>query len=612
METILKVGAEGGSLTLLGERTNDEKWIFYHETQEHALAELINDDDEDSDLLALLNQKSKLIESDIKEALKRLGQNWSKLYPVEVHSDFAWLIYKQVLEDSVSVSNRNLHHWQRLCLEQYPLFELAQRLYSSNYTVVLSGAGMSTESGLPDFRSKDGWWRKIDPHLVANIETLEDNYELFREFYTYRIETVEQYSPHIGHQVLSKWEKEGLLHGIATQNVDGFHMAAGNRHVSELHGNLRSIRCNQCGREAEVSRFLSKESCMVCQGKLRPNIVLFGERLPEVALAQAMEWFKTAELVIVIGTSLQVAPANQLPHLTSGRIAYINMEVSNELIGFDITIQGKAQKLLVQLDEMTQYISTQERGRSTQGERHMYKKSEIIKEIGFQVENINQMYKSGHLNYIGKTGDTKELFTEVISCELLRLQIKNRLNSIPEVVRARGYRIATHNGEVTTNYSEIASNRGEERFAIDLFNLSKNGKDFEHIGKILDYQIPLKNSKQDKGLGKIDLISVKDDKIFLIELKIKENKENILRGILEIATYYQVLSKSKFLESYHEFEHFTTKSIQKAIMIVKGSRQHQEMIELRNGERQALKKLMNELEAQVYCIDPESMDVQKL
>ncbi|SDO87260.1 NAD-dependent protein deacetylase, SIR2 family [Paenibacillus sp. yr247] len=611
METILKLGAEGGSLTLLGERTNDEKWTFYRETQEHALADLIND--EDSDLPALLNQKSKLIESDIKEALKRLGRNWSNLYPVEVHSDFAWLIYKQVIEDSVSVSNRNLHRWQRLCLEQNPLFELAQMLCTSNYTVVLSGAGMSTESGLPDFRSKDGWWRRIDPHLVANIETLEDNYELFREFYTYRIETVEQYSPHVGHQVLAKWEKEGLLHGIATQNVDGFHMAAGNRHVSELHGNLRSIRCNQCGREAEVSRFLSKESCMVCQGKLRPNIVLFGERLSEIAWAQAMEWFQAAELVIVIGTSLQVAPANQLPQLTSGKIAYLNMENSKESNRFDITIQGKAQKLLVQLDEMIQYIRTQERGHSKQVESQMYQKSEIIRGIGFQVNNINQIYKCRHLNYVGKTSDTKELFTEVISCELLRLQIKNRLNSIPEVVRERGYQIGSRYGLVTTNHSEKASNRREERFAISLFNLSKNGKKFEHIGKILDYQVPLRNSIQDKGLGKIDLISMKDDQIYLIELKIKENKETILRCILEIATYYQVLSKSKFLESYsHEFEHVTTKSIQKAILIVEGSKQHQEMIKLQNGERKALKKLLNELEVQVYCINPESLDVQKL
>jgi hypothetical protein len=110
--------------------------------------------------------------------------------------------------------------------------------------------------------------------------------------------------------------------------------------------------------------------------------------------------------------------------------------------------------------------------------------------------------------------------------------------------------VATHDGVVTTNHNEKDSNRKEERFAIELFNWSKGGKIFSHIGKILEYQIPLKNSRADKGLGKIDLISVADDRFFLIELKIKGNKENMLRSVLEIATYYQVLSKSKFLELF--------------------------------------------------------------
>jgi NAD-dependent deacetylase len=233
-----------------------------------------------------------------------------------------------------------------------PLYRLAEWISLSNFTVVLSGAGMSTESGLPDFRSKDGWWRRLDPHQVSNLDTLEDNYELFRDFYMYRIETVERHAPHLGHRILAKWEKKGRIHGIATQNVDGYHAAAGSEKVAELHGNIRSIRCHRCGRGAAVSDFLSKRNCSACQGRLRPNVVLFGEMLPEKAWNQAMQWFRSAELVIVIGTSLQVAPASQLPQLTSGRTVYMNMEIPDRLYRFDLAIQGKAQNLLAELDEM--------------------------------------------------------------------------------------------------------------------------------------------------------------------------------------------------------------------------------------------------------------------
>lgn len=137
----------------------------------------------------------------------------------------------------------------------------------------------------------------------------------------------------------------------------------------------------------------------------------------------------------------------------------------------------------------------------------MYSRMEIINEVGVQINKIDQLYKSKNINYTGKTGDTKELFTEVIAEELMRLDIKNRLKEINEVEREKGYRVATHNGVVSTQRKED-SNRKEERYAIQLYNWSQSGKVFNHIGKIIDYQAPLKNSEADKGLGKIDLISI--------------------------------------------------------------------------------------------------------
>ncbi|MFC4770161.1 SIR2 family NAD-dependent protein deacylase [Effusibacillus consociatus] len=101
--------------------------------------------------------------------------------------------------------------------------QLAKWIRESSYTVILTGAGMSTESGIPDFRSQNGWWRNIDRRTVATVEALHDNYSLFHEFYSRRIEALEQMSPHQGHHILAEWERRGLIQCVATQNVDGLH-----------------------------------------------------------------------------------------------------------------------------------------------------------------------------------------------------------------------------------------------------------------------------------------------------------------------------------------------------------------------------------------------------
>lgn len=219
----------------------------------------------------------------------------------------------------------------------------------------------------------------------------------------------------------------------------------------------------------------------------------------------------------------------------------------------------------------------------------MLSKMNLINEVGAHVNTIDQLYKSSILNRRGKTTNG-ELFAEVIAEELLRLDIKNRLKEINEVVRESGYRVITHDGVVTTGHKEEDSNRKEERVAIQLFNLSQSGKIFNGIGRIMDYQVPLKNSSADKGLGKIDLISLVDDCMVLIEFKINENRETLLRCVLEIATYYQVLSKSKFLNSYSN-EFGSPKRIKKAVLIVIDSLQYKEILELRNGKESTWKSL---------------------
>jgi len=179
--------------------------------------------------------------------------------------------------------------------------------------VVLTGAGMSTASGLPDFRGDQGLWKNRDPRQLASIEAMRHNPEEFYEFYRYRIQALLGVKPNKGHEILAKWEREGLLLGIITQNVDRLHQQAGSAKVYELHGNLREVLCSLCGRTFDSVMLLDQIECPECNGALRPNVVLFGELLPQEALAKAHELSMTCSCFLVLGSSLEVSPANQYP-----------------------------------------------------------------------------------------------------------------------------------------------------------------------------------------------------------------------------------------------------------------------------------------------------------
>ena len=196
--------------------------------------------------------------------------------------------------------------------------------------VIFSGAGLSTESGLQDFRSKDGIWSQADPTELASVGALERNYDRFLEFYKARLYIPESVQPNIGHKLIAEWEKDGYVEGVITQNVDRLHQKAGSVNVAELHGSLEPVRCHCCGKIWDKQMFLEGKSCD-CGGRLRPSVVLFGEMLPEEPLARADEWSSNCDTFIVLGSSLVVSPANHFPRQAKrcgAKLVIINRDVT--------------------------------------------------------------------------------------------------------------------------------------------------------------------------------------------------------------------------------------------------------------------------------------------
>lgn len=175
-----------------------------------------------------------------------------------------------------------------------------------------TGAGMSTDSGLPDFRSAKGVWNRLDPMEIATESAMRRDYDRFYEFYRMRLDQMKAARPNAGHRILADWEARGFVSCVITQNVDGLHTAAGSRNVFELHGAVGRTRCMDCARPAADADFIAKTPCPDCGGRLRPGVVLFSENLPEDTVKNAWD-AAAADVFFVLGSSLQVSPANQLP-----------------------------------------------------------------------------------------------------------------------------------------------------------------------------------------------------------------------------------------------------------------------------------------------------------
>ncbi len=232
------------------------------------------------------------------------------------------------------------------------LSKAAEILINAKHAVVLTGAGISAESGIPTFRGKDGLWNRYRPEELATPEAFARNPKLVWEWYAWRMGIIFSAKPSRAHRAIAEMEENGIIKAVITQNVDDLHERAGSRNVLHLHGEIARITCSsrQCDysiRVKEPPEINPLPECPECGSLLRPGVVWFGEALPADVLRDAMELCEKSDVILVVGTSAVVQPAASLPLIVrrnGGTIIEINPD-ETPLTPFSLSIRKPASAL---------------------------------------------------------------------------------------------------------------------------------------------------------------------------------------------------------------------------------------------------------------------------
>jgi NAD-dependent deacetylase len=240
--------------------------------------------------------------------------------------------------------------------------EKARKLISNaNKISALTGAGISVDSGIPDFRSEGGLWKRYDPHEFATLDSFKGNPTKFWTMGRELAETMLRAEPNEAHLALAKLEAQGKLGGIITLNIDNLHQLAGNKRVIELHGNYLRAYCIECKMEyvgkavhQRVAHGEIPPKCDKCGGVLKSEAILFGEPLPEEPMEKAISLCRETDLMLVIGTSLTVYPAAFLPQIAKNagaEVVLISLEGINRDNVADIVLKGRATEIVPRITE---------------------------------------------------------------------------------------------------------------------------------------------------------------------------------------------------------------------------------------------------------------------
>jgi NAD-dependent deacetylase len=224
-------------------------------------------------------------------------------------------------------------------------------LRDASFVTVLTGAGISAESGLPTFRGKDGSWNGISAMDLASPEGFARDPRQVWEWYNLRRNALWKVRPNPAHFALAALERRAVGFGLITQNVDRLHQTAGSKKVVELHGNIAEVRCTQCAYRQDRAgiELPSEPKCPACNAWLRPGVVWFGEDLPHGAFIQAEEWTRQADVFMVVGTSAVVWPAAGLIYqaVDHGAVVIeVNLETTEASAVVTHSLLGKAGELL--------------------------------------------------------------------------------------------------------------------------------------------------------------------------------------------------------------------------------------------------------------------------
>jgi NAD-dependent deacetylase len=228
---------------------------------------------------------------------------------------------------------------------------LAQLLRDSQHAVVLTGAGVSVPSGIPDFRSPGtGLWENVDPMEVAHIDAWRRDPDRFWQFYGNRFASLAGKQPNEAHLAIAELERRGLVKAVITQNIDRLHRAAGSERVIEVHGSIDHSVCLECGDRLPLERVMERLGaggetplCTGCAAPLKPDVVLFGELLPERAMSEAQAEALQADLMVCVGSSLEVYPVAGLPAMTrggGGRLALVTQGPTPYDADADVKLDG--------------------------------------------------------------------------------------------------------------------------------------------------------------------------------------------------------------------------------------------------------------------------------
>ncbi len=233
----------------------------------------------------------------------------------------------------------------------------AEAISRRGRVAVLTGAGISVESGIPDFRSPGGLWTRYPPQDYATLSAFRrDPVRVWRMLAEMEA-VLDAARPNAGHRALAGLEEAGVVQGVITQNIDGLHQDAGSRRVVEFHGSHRTLTCLACGRRFSRAdaRARGLPPPCECRELLKPDVVFFGEMIPEAALSESYRMVGGCGVMLVVGTSAEVAPANQMPWVARRHgavVVEVNLEPSSLTEGAtDVFLQGPASLVLQELSE---------------------------------------------------------------------------------------------------------------------------------------------------------------------------------------------------------------------------------------------------------------------